>query len=218
MNLIAVCPVHGPFPIPNFMGGTGSASVSFSNSKVSCPICGRYSPIPDGTYDFVGSAVRAFRAPGVTLESIEALRAIAQAEKDGTLSAKEAEVKAAEINHTFATLLKWANGNAAALGILIAMIALFIQIYSVHDSDLSSAQAHSDAQQQIRATQTELQMQQKIYEALQRQCVAVPSHEEGSRQMRSTQARPPIRKPAAESPNRHERRKTKAMVRRKPRS
>lgn len=154
------------------------------------------SPIPNGTYDFVGSAVRAFRAPGVTRAKVEALKDIAQAAKEGRLSVSEAEERAAELESTFASLMKWANGNAGALGILIAIISLWMTIYAVYDSDQSSAQAHEDAQRQLQATQTQiqaqqtaiqvqqteievqqtqLQVQQKIYESLQALNAAVPS-------------------------------------------
>jgi hypothetical protein len=208
-DIIAVCPVHGPFPTRNLFGGTGS--VALKNVTTNCPICGRDSPITDGTYDLVGSAVKAFRAPGVTRDNINALRDIAQAEKDGKLSAKAAEEKAAEISSAFAALIKWTNGNAGMLGLLVAIITLFVSIYAVNDDDLSSAQAHKDFL-------AEREVQQRIYEALQRQHVPGTSQESKPRPNRLKQSLRPTQTLSAGSPNRHERRKAKAMARRKSRS
>ena len=214
IGLVAVCPVHGPFSLSSIFGGSGT--ITMINSRSSCPRCGRASPIPNGSYDFIGNIVRAFRAPGVTQSEILALRDIAQATKDGKLSGAEAAEQAAELNSLFATLLEWANGNAAALGLLIGIITLLISIYSIHDSDMSSDQAHSDAQQQIQATQSETQVLQKIYEALQQQHAPAPSPATTT-QPKQMKPRPAgVQTPGAGAPpNRKERRSAAARARRK---
>lgn len=211
---IAVCPVHGAFVSP-ILGFAGSGTVSFTGCAVSCPTCGFASPLIDGTYEIVGDALKAFRAPGITRHDIEAFRNIAQAEKDGVLSANEAEEQAAKISSAFAKLLAWANGNAGALGILLGIITLFVAIYAIHDSDLTAAEAHSDALQLRQATLSEKQVQQKIYEALQQQSVASPS--QAAPLLPMQEMRPPIQgrtQGRAAPQNRFERRKAASIAKR----
>lgn len=218
VDIMAVCPVDGPFPVKDLFGGSGSAVITMSRTATRCPRCGRISDIVDGTYDYVGEIITAFRAPGVSRKDIEALKKLAESEKRGEISRENANQEAEKLSSTFADIMKWADGNAALLSVLIAVIACFIAVYGVREADLGSDQAHEDAEQQLRATESVTQAQQRIYEELLRQHAGEQSPAKATPSKTATQQPRPKQTPIAASPNRHERRKMEAEARRRPRT
>lgn len=210
VGIQATCPVHGRVTVHGLVGGTGS--VTIESSVTNCPICGRPSPIVDGTYEFVGDVLRAFRAAGVTRGQVEAFRAVLQAVEAGRLSAEQAEAEAASITPTFAALVAFTNKNADVISVLLAIIGLFFAIYTDYSSDQTTTQQLSDNRQLIA-------IQKQIYEELRRQGATGEPQVPKAQPKRAMQPpSPPRRPPEAGSSNRHERRKAARLARRQPRS
>ena len=136
-----------------------SQNVTFDGCTESCPRCGGRAKLQDGTYDFIGSAVAAFRAPGVTRKDIERFRSIAEAAKERRITPDLAGQQIKQINVSFGTLWDWANSNAGALAILISVITLVLMMYDSVSSNADAKTAHKDAQQI-------LEVQERIYAAL----------------------------------------------------
>src|SRR4051812_42191923 len=132
VDVLAICPVHGPFTNDSLIGGTGR--VTFKSSFVSCPKCGRPSNIVDGTYDFIGDVLIAFRAPDVTLPKIEAFRQIVESVSRGTISPEEASQSAKALSLAFTPILEYANKNAGLLALLVAIVTLFVTVYAAYQA------------------------------------------------------------------------------------
>lgn len=176
--------------------------------------------IQDGTYDFVGRVITAFRAPGVTRNNILAFQAIAEAVDSGKLSEEDAAVKIAQIGASFAGLWKWINGNSGALSIVLGIIAIYLTVHYAELSIDASEQQHTDAahqhqviERQIEAIETETQVQRQIYEILQKQNAAAEIAESPAKPMPQMQQAGQQKKL-----NRHERRKSESLARRQSRS
>ena len=194
--------------------------VTLSGNTTNCPRCGSQADIASGTYEFVGRVVAAARSPGVRRDDVLAFRDLALAAQAGAISAEDAATHAEEIGASFAAVWAWMNANGVSLGLLIAVLGLLVAAYSAYSADEASAQQHIDAQNQIQATasisreiQIETQVQQKIYEELQKQSLHDPTAES---------KRPPTQAMPSSSPtqtqgeemsgmNRHERRKAEKI-------
>lgn len=192
-----------------------ATAASFANGRITfqgeigtnCPKCGGNARIINGTYDFVGGTIAAFRAPGVTRHKIERFRAIAESVKNGGLSAQQAAPEVALLSPALATVWGWTNANAGALGVLIAIITTFLMIYYEAESDAATVDAQTELTKQT-------QVLEKIHEELRRQNVVAPESlvkppPTGPRRIAS-----PPQKLVAAKPNRHERRKAASLERR----
>ena len=163
-TIYGVCPTHGRVPLDHLIGGGGTAT--FVNSEASCPYRGRTAKIPSGTYRIGDALMDAVRSREVSRDDVVAFRQIAQAVKNGNTNAEEAAAQAAEINSLFGHLLKWANENGVALGLLIGILALVVTCYSIISANQGSAEAHADAQALLKAQQSVAQSDQNAQQAL----------------------------------------------------
>jgi hypothetical protein len=127
--------------------------------------------------------------------------------KAGEKSTKAAAKKLK--NPAFSAILKWANGNAAALGVLIAALTLLVGYYAIVCANEGSAEAHRDAVQAHADAHEQLLATEKLDAEIQR--LNALSEQQAKRQQ------PRARKPKAvrqQTPkagargNRLERRKT----------
>ena len=153
----------------------------------------------------IDAVMRAFRAPDVTQEKVEALRTVAKAAKVGTLSAADAAKAAKEIAPSLGELWKWLNAHGVAIDIVTLILTVLLWYFSDQSSNQAAATAHADQMQahqdaqaalivqhrqlevekhQLQEQQRESEVQRKIYEILaaQRQTAAMrespqqPSH------------------------------------------
>jgi hypothetical protein len=74
-NVPVVCDTCGTlFVMPNIIGGTGAATVTFEGSGAGpCPNCGGMGHIPDGVYRFVGDTIELLQAPERTVSELQRL-------------------------------------------------------------------------------------------------------------------------------------------------
>lgn len=231
-GLYAECPIHGRFSVFHLFGNVGTAFLQGNVTNCQYPGCTQLAPISNGVFDLAEEARRVFRQPGITRTQLESFKFAAQAVRSGKQSAATAQNILAKENAGFAALLSFTNGNSGALGVLIALISLFLLLYQIQDSDVATEQAHQDALNQLAATraltevtrsaqlptQNVAQVQQRIDEefvklrAASQQQKSMPpprlaTPPEDPRQMRAEAAKP----------NRHARRAAKSHAQKKKR-
>ena len=185
-----------------------SYGFSFSDVETDCPRCGGRANVVDGTYDFVGDVISAFRAPGVSRQSVATLRDIAEAVKTGETSREQAEAKVAELGAALAGVWKWTNDNGSALSVLLAIIALYLSITSGWDADEAAEKIQASVEKQT-------QVVQMIKVELRKQNVTVPGRETSSPARPQRQQLAPPHLPGVKRANRHERRKAMAKAKRR---
>lgn len=84
IGLPAHCDNCGLFFISRAIGGSGAVRhLTIENVTVSCPRCGHGARAIDGTFDFVGNAIRVRRAPPQTLAILEVLQEALRAAQAG---------------------------------------------------------------------------------------------------------------------------------------
>jgi len=165
--------------------------------------------LQDGTYDFIGTAIAAFRAPGVTREDIERFRSIAEATNAKRIAPAQARQEVEQINASFGALWSWANSNAGALTVLIGIITLALMMYDLIGSDADAKTAHKDAQQI-------LEVQERIYAALQKPAAPASASRQKCSPTTLRRQQGQVQSSTSQIPaNRHERRKAAALARRK---
>lgn len=186
-----------------------STDVTFSGCATICPYCGGTADIVDGTYDFVGEIIAAFRAPGVTRQNVEAFRDVVEAVNAGRATPEQAVAQVAELGSAFAGVWKWVNANSGGLGVLLAIMSLYLAYISMKGSDETAEKLQASIEKQT-------QVVQMIEAELRKQNVAVPQPVASAAPTPQWQLQVPQQRPArATYPNRHERRKTKAKMRRR---
>lgn len=215
MSIPTRCERCGHRGVSRMISISDSRDVTIRGGYEPCARCGGPALYQSGNYDFVGDVVAAFRAPGVTREAVTRLGDIAKGVQTGVISADEAAVQISELAAPLATVWDWSNKNAGALSLLVAIIALFLTIYYEAESDAADAEERALARQQVEATQSLHEVQEKILIELQRTGVVPPAPK--------TQPTPKPPKPPAiraqkpmkaVAPNRRERRKAAALARR----
>lgn len=194
-----------------------ASNITFEGCQETCPRCGGFANIQDGTYDFVGRVITAFRAPGVSWDDIIEFQSIAAAVNSGELSKEQADARVEQIGASLAGLWKWINDNSGALTLVVTVIHIYLAIHLSNVSNAVSEQQHTDAarlsqsiERQTEALETATELQQKIYEALEQQPKA--------NSVEASQASRPRPKmyhiSPQQRPNRHERRKARTLARR----
>jgi len=127
------------FAVPNLIGGEGNATITMVDSKAGpCPVCGEYGQIPNGVYKYANHAVSLLTGPDST---VRVLRQVHQILKSAKLKKstkaevlKQVEKVSPETAQTLqktpeiANYLQW-------LTVLIALVALSIQIHSTYFKD-----------------------------------------------------------------------------------
>lgn len=212
MSVPALCSKCGLKFTSRVLSFENSTHIPIEGCSEQCPKCGGWANIQDGTYDFVGKVMSAVRAPGVLRDDVLAFQNIAKAVQSGKISSEDAALQLFQINSALATLWKWTNENGGAIAVVLMIIALYLAIWTKEAADAGSEQAHQDVQQMM-------QVQDRLYEALQLQhAPALPQ----ALQLPPKPLKPSLhqaRKPAAAGPgNRKVRRASAARARHQPRS
>lgn len=140
------------FLAPRLIGGTGSARITFVNSRVRpCPYCGGIGRIPDGVYELAEGVIRYLGDAGLSPVQLRTLQTVLTQASDADAAPDDvaAKVRDSVPNAVgLLTFLKSPSGLALAtwLMFLVALIGILI--------------AHSDAQL------TPAEIEQIISEAL----------------------------------------------------
>jgi uncharacterized protein (DUF2267 family) len=179
-----------------------SAGTTISNCAETCPRCGRDADIQDGTYDFVGNVMTAFRS--LDRSQVERFREVVQRAARGELDREEAKSEAAEIHKSFAQIIAQAM-QWGIPALLVAIISLYLQWSSTQDSRQTTEEIVRQLHQQSQTNELILQQLNRLSE--------VQSNKElPSRSAPSPSV--PLTPTSAERLNRHERRKLWALSRR----
>ncbi|WP_141521668.1 hypothetical protein [Novosphingobium sp. PC22D] len=150
--------------------------VTVTDCWESCPIpgCGGIGKLQDGTYDFIGKTLVAFRAPEVTRESIERFVEIAQSLQSGDISPEDASNKIEKLGTNLSSLWQWTNNNAAALSLIVAIANCFLAYYLWDLSRASDTELTHSIQENTEVRTKELEILKKIYDEIQLMGVKAP--------------------------------------------
>lgn len=176
-----------------------------SGNRVGCPVqgCSGWGHHEVGTYDFVDGVVKAFTAPGMTREKVDAARKVAEEAASGSVSSEEAIHRLREINPTLANVVSQPSPSPKInWDRLIAILALLHSFWISFSSD-------ADVQAALAETRKQTELSQKMLEELQKQsAVGGIAH--------PIEAKPELDPRQMTTPkNRAERRKALAIERRK---
>lgn len=212
MSIPATCTKCGHRFITSAISIENSVGVTFSNCIVSCERCGGEAKIQDGTYDFVGKAMAAFRAPGVTRANVTRFQDLAKGVQTGSLSKEYATIEIESLGTTLATFWKLANDNSGGLNLLISVIALYLAISSNFSADDATQKHLRSTQAQAQEIQYSNQIQQKILTELQKQTEAATMHEGWQSTIESSKIQSRQQTPSKDPlMNRHQGRKAAAQ-------
>lgn len=198
-----------------YINFSGTTNAGVSNYSEDCPRCGGDAVSQNGRYDFVGSAIAAFRAPGVTRQKVERFAEVARAAQAGAIKRTDADAQIAELSRALASLWKFINDNGSGISVLLAVIAIWLTITAGWDDDIAADKQLKETQTQTAMMRSSEQVQQKILEELQkrpqadREMVGLQPYGRWS-----PKVSPPQTAARTFAPNRKERRKAKAISRR----
>ena len=109
--------------------------LTLQGNRETCPRCGAWAELPDGTFDVIGDAIRVLSASDLTRERLLRLQAILQAANEGRISEEEAEEAVAAESPEIATLLQRLRpkmGRALILFVSSAISILAAQALAEH--------------------------------------------------------------------------------------
>ena len=135
-----------------------STDITFVGGKTRCPKCGAPADIVDGTYDFVGNVISAFRAPGMTRQKVAAARDIAQEASRGEITVNDAIIRLEAISSQLAAAAHASSGSRIDWGLLLALLVFLYTIWTDLGSD-------ADAQAELGEARTQTAIAQKMLEA-----------------------------------------------------
>ncbi len=128
-------------------------NVTLRGNTETCPICRAVCSSPEGVFRLGDEVLAAIRRPGVTKEQIQSFRDAAQSVAQGRASVENAVADLEQISAVFADLLKSANRNAPALGLLVSVLGIILAYYAIVCSNNNSLVSHTDAQAQLSVAQ-----------------------------------------------------------------
>lgn len=220
MNLPVHCPVCGLDFASRAIRIQNSSNITIRNVRETCPRCGAPANVRDGTYSFVGTAISAFRAPGVTRDDIRALSMVLERAGSGDVAPDAVGTQVAAVHEAFGFLGDWIDRNTGRLGLFLGIMTVIIQIYLA-----STSPAHDDAVKQLKATEQQTAIMEQVLTELEQRKIALPTDvsppsAQSTSSARATveHARPGLRLPSpAPKPggNRHARRKAAATKRKR---
>ena len=175
MNIPAECSSCGfRFSAPIIVGAD---PVTFIDCATNCPRCGAHAAIQSGTYQLVENAVMAFRAAGVTRQSVVRFRNLAEQVRAGDLTPEAASIEIEKLGASLATLWNWINQNGGALALLGTIITIYLTISAGWDADVAAEKQLKATQRTTQVVQSAERVQKKILEELRKQTEAATKPE-----------------------------------------
>lgn len=201
MSVPAKCTACGHrFTSKAFMAFSG-VNISYSGCTETCPKCGGRAELQSGTYDFVGSTIAAFTAPGVTRAKVEAARDLAAKVAQEEITAKDAAEEAEKITAGLGNVFMAAHDRGITFDRILALILAVLAFWGQFGPD-------ADLQALLAESQKQNELSQRMLEEFQKQ----NSSRGGPT---PTVATPPAsRLQTTITKNRHERRKEAKLARR----
>ena len=195
MSIPARCTSCGYSYIATSIRIQNSIGTTISGGSETCPRCGGRAYFQSGTYDFIGDGLGVLRT--ASRDEIRKLRDVVSATTAGQLDFADAIRQSDEIHRGFGPLLAAAMQYGLP-GILIALIALYLQFAAMKDDERSSADMMGLLRHQAQTDELLLKEFQRLSELQSTSpppAYLVPTPP-------TTQQRPSATSP----PNRHERR------------
>jgi hypothetical protein len=128
----------------NIFGGPGTANITFENSGVSCPHCGRTAKIPDGTYSYQAEVIKLLSGPNATVERLRDLeRILTDANKNKSSSEEIAQTIKKELPE-FSPFADWLKQHSPT--IVIGLLAIIVQLYTHFDNKQTALRTAATAQ------------------------------------------------------------------------
>lgn len=150
-----------------------SRDITIGKASETCPMCGGRADYQSGTYDFVGDAIAAFRAPGVTRASAEEFANVVSSAAKGELTTEQALQQAESINAIFSAFFRKALANGVPIDRLVNVISLILAAWAFYSSEVGGEATLGELR-----TQTEVQ--RTILQEMKKQTNAAQRTEEGS--------------------------------------
>lgn len=207
MSVPAKCRNCGYEHISNAFHFENSTNITISGAAETCPRCGGKSILQDGSYDFVGSVISAFRAPNVSRQQVLEFQSIAKSVAEGEKDLQTATTEVSNLGLEVSQAWEWANDNAGALGLLLAIIGMFLAHYHFKKS--------KDDHSATEALQKNTEALQKIEEELSKISDTFEKASEALQPKKQLPKEPPIQKPTRPTQNRQQRRRAKSLAKKK---
>jgi glutaredoxin len=129
---------------PNLFGGSGEADITFENSGVSCPHCGRMARILDGTYSYRAEVVKLLSGPKITVERLRELeRILRDANKNKSTSEEIAQTIKKELPE-LSLFADWLKQHSPT--IVIGLLTIVVQLYTHFDNKQTALKTAATAQ------------------------------------------------------------------------
>ena len=183
------CGFLGTTP-PNFIGGDNATGITFQNVTIGggCPRCGGDMKVVDGTYDFAGGVMTAFRQlDAAQLRDVESLLRQGRA---GELDQDQLASQVAAISPELGAVMRQVQRqpqwtSPVVIQVLLAALAVVLTWMTLHQQSTLTASDHEALQHDIR----------EAIESVQPTPPAPPA-----RSPRATSLRPPAPPPTHASP------------------
>lgn len=161
MNVPAKCQVCGHQFISNAIHIEDSVSMVIGGST-DCERCNGRANFVAGTYDFVGDVIAAFRAPGITRETVTEVRQIVSKAASGKITAAEAVQQTRKVSSALGAFLLTAHERGITFDRVLAVILFLHTFWASYSSD-------ADVQAALAESRKQVELSQKILEELQKQ-------------------------------------------------
>lgn len=158
-----------------------------------CPQCGGPAEFQQGSYDFIGDVLMAFRAPGMTREKVEAAKQVVGDASAGVIASDVALQRLGEISAQLATLIEKSGERRINWGLILTIVLAIYTIWTDQKSD-------ADAQAALAEARTQSEVAQKTLEVLERQSAV------GGKSPTKPTLRSPAQPQTTAPKNRHQRR------------
>ena len=135
----------------NFIKFEGHFTADLQNNYVSCQRCGKQAKIADGKFDILNDTVTLLTGPTITLAVMRQLESVAKQLAAKEISNEQAIQQTNKISPEFSPVFERAvDRGATALGLIIAILAMYI---AYNSSEQSSAENQQIIEQLTKQTQ-----------------------------------------------------------------
>lgn len=148
------CGFVGTTP-PNFIGGDNATNITFKDVTIGggCPRCGGDMKVIDGTYDFTGGVMTAFRQ--LDTDQLRKVESLLRQGRSGQLNQAEVAAQVAAISPALGTVIHQAQRHPQwTLPILITVLLTALQVVlawmALHQQSTLTESDHDALQHDIR--------------------------------------------------------------------
>lgn len=151
MNMPATCTRCGYSFVSGLIVVRNVRNAEIVGNMVSCDRCGGPARVTSGNYDIEGEVITALRAPGVTREKLEQMRAMAMAVQAGEVSASQAEAEIAQWGDSLLALWRLFISKGFGPGDLFGLLSLILAAWVVVSDSAEQRldQARAETQQEV---------------------------------------------------------------------